>query len=214
MVSRVAADIIINNRSELEQDFHTPEQFIPPSWLHVDGKPVNWEACQTLNGSWGYHRDNLDWKSPTLLVQMLIDCVSKGGNMLMNVGPTGPRRVRSRAQATLAEIGAWMRQHGRAIYGCTQAPFTPPTDCRYTYNPETNRLYLHVFAWPLKYLHLAGLRNRVRYAQLLNDGSEVKTFDFTQHHRYPSEGEDTLTLELPITQPDVHTPVVELFLTD
>ena len=104
-----------------------------------------------------------------------------------------------------------MRQHKRSIYGCTQAPFTPPTDCRYTYNPETNRLYLHVFAWPLKYLHLPGLRNRVRYAQLLNDGSEVKTFDFTQHHRYPSEGQDTLTLELPIRQPDVYTPVVELF---
>ena len=107
-----------------------------------------------------------------------------------------------------------MRVHKRSIYGCTQAPFTPPTDCRYTYNPETNRLYLHVFAWPLKYLHLPGLRNRVRYAQLLNDGSEVKTFDFTQHHRYPSAGQETLTLELPIRQPDVHTPVVELFLMD
>jgi len=109
---------------------------------------------------------------------------------------------------------ARMRQHGRAIYGCTQAPFTPPRDCRYTYNPETNRLYLHIFAWPLKYLHLPGLRNRVRYAQLLNDGSEVKTFDFTQHHRYPSGGEDLLTLELPIQKPSVHTPVVELFLAD
>lgn len=214
MVREINPDIIINNRSEIEQDFHTPEQFIPPSWLHVDGKPVNWEACQTLNGSWGYHRDNLDWKSPQLLVEMLIDCVSKGGNMLMNVGPTGRGEFDPRAQATLAEIGSWMRQHGRAIYGCTQAPFTPPRDCRYTYNPETNRLYLHVLAWPLKYLHLPGLRNRVRYAQLLNDGSEVKTFDFTQHHRYSSEGEDTLTLELPIQKPDVHTPVVELFLTD
>ena len=67
-------------------------------------------------------------------------------------------------------------------------PSRRPADCRYTYNPETNRLYLHILAWPLKYLHLAGLRNRVRYAQLLNDGSEVKTFDFTQHHRYPSGG--------------------------
>jgi len=63
-------------------------------------------------------------------------------------------------------------------------------------------------------LHLPGLRNRVRYAQLLNDGSEVKTFDFTQHHRYPSGGEDLLTLELPIQKPSVHTPVVELFLAD
>ena len=77
---------------------------------------------------------------------MLIDCVSKGGNMLLNVGPTARGEFDPRAQAALADIGAWMHAHGRAIYGCTQAPFTPPADCRYTYNPKTNRLYLHVFA--------------------------------------------------------------------
>ena len=110
---------------------------MPRGWLHADGKPVIWEACQTLNGSWGYDRDNLDWKDPDLLIRMIADAVSKGGNILLNVGPTGRGEFDPRALDTLADIGEWMRLHGRAIYGCTQAPFSTPPDCRYTYNPAT-----------------------------------------------------------------------------
>ena len=214
MVRAIQPDILINNRAEVEQDFITPEQFMPPQWLHVDGKPVIWEACQTLNGSWGYDRDNLDWKDPDLLIRMVVDAVSKGGNMLLNVGPTGRGEFDPRALDTLAEIGEWTRLHGRAIYGCTQAPFAPPPDCRYTYNPQTNRLYLHIFAWPLKYLHLSGLRQRVAYAQLLNDASEIHRLDLPRHHDHPDLNEDTLTLELPIQSPAVAVPVVELFLKE
>ena len=75
----------------------------------VDGKPVVWEACQTLNGSWGYDRDNLDWKPVDMLVRMLVDSVSKGGNLLLNVGPDCPRRVRAQALDRLRGIGEWMR---------------------------------------------------------------------------------------------------------
>jgi alpha-L-fucosidase len=213
LVRELQPDILVNNRTEVEQDFHTPEQFQPRGWLHVDGKPVIWEACQTLTGSWGYDRDNLDWKPPRMLIQMLVDGVSKGGNLLLNVGPTARGEFDPRALATLAEIGDWMRVHSRSIYGCTQSELAPPSDCRYTYNPEANRLYLHLFAWPFKHVHLPGLAGRVAYAQLLNDASEVRTSDFTQHHRYPSGDQDILTLELPIQAPaGVPVPVVELFL--
>jgi alpha-L-fucosidase len=211
-IRELQPDILINNRSEVEQDFHTPEQFQPRAWLHVDGRPVIWEACQTLNGSWGYDRDNLDWKSPQLLVQMLVDGVSKGGNLLLNVGPTGRGEFDPRALRTLAAIGEWTRVNGRSVYGCTRAGLTPPPDGRYTYNPETRRLYLHLFAWPFKHVHLDGLAGRVAYAQLLHDASEVRSFDFAQHHRYPTAGQDTLTLELPVQRPDTLVPVVELFL--
>ena len=211
-IRELQPDILINNRSEVEQDFHTPEQFQPRAWLHVDGKPVVWEACQTLNGSWGYDRDNLDWKSPQLLVQMLVDGVSKGGNLLLNVGPTGRGEFDPRALHTLAAIGEWTRVNGRSVYGCTQAGLAPPPDGRYTYNAETNRLYLHLFAWPFKHVHLDGLAGRVAYAQLLHDASEVRSSDFAQHHRYPTAGTDTLTLELPVQRPDTLVPVVELFL--
>lgn len=212
MVREIQPDILINNRSEIEQDFRTPEQFVPRGWLHADGKPVIWEACQTLNGSWGYDRDNLDWKDPDLLVRMIVDAVSKGGNILLNVGPTGRGELDPRALDTLGDIGEWMRLHGRAIYGCTQAPFSTPPDCRYTYNPASKGLYLHVFAWPLKYLYLDGLRQRVAYAQLLNDASEIRRLDAPQHHDSPDIGADTLVLELPIQPPDVEVPVIELFL--
>ena len=78
MVREIQPDILINNRSEIEQDFRTPEQFVPRGWLHADGKPVIWKACQTLNGSWGYDRDNLDWKDPDLLVRMVVDARIEG----------------------------------------------------------------------------------------------------------------------------------------
>ncbi|MGH2369440.1 MAG: alpha-L-fucosidase [Chloroflexota bacterium] len=212
MIRELQPDILINNRSEVEQDFHTPEQFQPRGWLHVDGEPVIWEACQTLNGSWGYDRDNLDWKSPQLLVRMLIDGVSKGGNLLLNVGPTARGEFDPRALVTLEAIGEWMRLHSRAIYGCTQSERTAPPDGRYTYNPQTNRLYLHLFAWPFRHVHLDGLAGKVEYAQLLHDASEVRFSDFTQQDRYPMVDPNGVTLTLPIQPPDVLVPVIELFL--
>lgn len=212
MVRELMPDVLINNRSEVEQDFHTPEQFQPRGWLHLDGKPVIWEACQTLNGSWGYDRDNLDWKSPQMLVQMLVDGVSKGGNLLLNVGPTARGEFDPRALATLSEIGTWMSAHSRAIYGCTQSGFVAPLDGRYTFNPETNRLYLHFFSWPFKHIHLDGLAGRVEYAQLLHDASEIRSSTFSQHDHYPGVAPDSLTLQLPIQQPNALVPVVELFL--
>lgn len=208
MVRELQPGILINNRSEMPGDFYTPEQVQPRGWVQVDGKPVVWEACQTLNGSWGYDRDNLDWKPPTLLLRMLIDAVSKGGNMLLNVGPTARGEFDPRALATLDALGAWMRQHGRSIYGATQSAYTPPPDCRYTQRGD--RLYLHLFAWPFKHVYLDGLAGHVAYAQLLNDASEVKTSE--QASPGGAAGEKTLRLELPVQEPGVLIPVVELFL--
>ncbi len=203
MVHELQPNILINNRTEVGGDFQTPEQVQPRNWVQVDGKPVTWEACQTLNGSWGYDRDNLDWKSPDLLVRMLVDSVSKGGNLLLNVGPTARGEFDARAVATLDAIGEWMRLHNRSIYGATQSDFTPPPDCRLT--QRGNRLYLHVFAWPMIDLHLDGLADRVEYAQLLNDASEI---------RMTTDKSNTLTLKLPIQRPDVLVPVIELFLKE
>jgi hypothetical protein len=134
-----------------------------------------WEACQTMNGSWGYDRDNLDWKSVELLVYMLIDSVSKGGNVLLNVGPTARGEFDPRSVERLEGIGRWTRQHGRAIYGCGASAFTPPDDCRYTQNGD--RLYLHIFQWPFHEVHLEGLGGKVAYAQFLHD---AVLFQFTR----------------------------------
>ena len=215
MVRELQPGIIVNDRLDLGVgDVKTPEQYQPRAWMESNGKRVVWEACQTLNGSWGYDRDNLDWKPVDMLVKMLVDSVSKGGNLLLNVGPTARGEFDPRAIETLRGIGQWMRQHGRAIYGCSASEFTPPPDCRFTQNG--NRLYLHIFSWPFRHIHLDHFAGRVAYAQLLNDGSEIKMREII-----PDEGAlytamsgtpGTLTLELPIQKPNVVVPVIELFL--
>jgi len=218
LIRSLQPNIILNDRLQIDQDVKTPEQFQPRSWVHVDGKPVVWEACQTFSGSWGYFRDEESWKSVDQLVRMLIDSVSKGGNLLLNVGPTGRGEFDERALDRLAGIGAWMKRHSRAIYGCTQAPleFKTPEDCRFTYNPVTRRLYLHVFSWPFRHIHLDGMADRVEYAQLLNDASEIKMLRRVPEAEYGSMKESreptTLTLDLPIKKPNATVPVIELFL--
>ena len=202
MVRELMPGIIVNDRLEIGGDIKTPEQVQPREALTVDGKPVVWEACQTLNGSWGYDRDNLDWKSVDMLVQMLIDTVSKGGNLLLNVGPTGRGNFDPKALDRLAGIGEWMQLHGRSIYGATQSEFQAPRDCRLT--QKGDRLYLHIFAWPFKHLHMDGMAGKVKYAQLLNDASEIRMNENTDN--------GILTLNLPIQKPNVVVPVIELFL--
>ncbi|NLF31823.1 MAG: alpha-L-fucosidase [Planctomycetes bacterium] len=217
MIRQLQPKIILNDRLDLDEgwDVKTPEQYQPRQWLRVDGRPVVWEACQTFSGSWGYHRDEASWKSPEQLVGMLVDTVSKGGNLLLNVGPTARGEFDARAQERLAAMGRWMKYHGRSIYGCTQAPegFKTPQDCRLTYNPRTGRLYVHVFAWPTGLLHLDGMAGRVKYAQLLNDGSEIRPgLNHEAIAQRADMGADTLTLRLPVRKPDVLVPVIELFL--
>jgi alpha-L-fucosidase len=208
-------EIIVDNRLDLEShqaDVHTPEQFQPRGWVHVGGKPVVWETCQTFSGSWGYHRDETTWKSPEQLIQMLVNTVSAGGNLLMNVGPTARGTFDARALAALKVYGEWMRVNGRAIYGCTQSEFQAPPDCRFTQSGK--RLYLHVFAWPFRHIHLDGFAGKVAYAQLLHDASEVKLLEPGRHNEWSiaEQASDTLTLEVPVVKPDVTVPVIELFL--
>jgi len=217
MIRELQPHIVLNDRLDLPGhfDIKTPEQFQPRGWVMVDGKPVVWEACQTFSGSWGYHRDEASWKSVDQLVQMLVDTVSKGGNLLLNVGPTGRGEFDQRALDRLSGMGEWMKRHSRSIYGCTQAPpeFVPPRDCRLTYNPEKKRLYIHVFAWPFVQLHMEGLKGKVEYAQLLNDASEVRMTELPSHQA-SLEGQpgDIVTFNLPVQKPNVTVPVIECFL--
>jgi alpha-L-fucosidase len=168
-----------------------------------------------MNGSWGYHRDNVDHKPAALLVQMLVDSVSMGGNMLLNIGPDGRGAIAPRDAATLAEIGAWMELHRGAVVGAGHAPFAPPREGVYT--RRGNRLYLALRSWPLGYVHLPGLADEVTYARLLNDGSWLRTSvsdpDQKANVLTPAgEAEGTLTVHLPVRRPDVLVPVIELTL--
>ncbi|MDD3866996.1 MAG: alpha-L-fucosidase [Clostridia bacterium] len=213
-------DIIIDNRAEIDQDLWTPEQYQPTEWLrHPEtGERVVWEACQTFSGSWGYHRDEQTWKSPEMLIRMLVNTVSLGGNLLMNVGPTARGTFDRRAQDALAVYAEWMRQHSRSIYQCTMPDedllASQPADCRMTQSADGKRLYLHLFAWPFAHLHLPGLAGRIEYAQLLSDGSEIPFTEGAVRHFSlgAARGDNLLVLELPPVQPATPVPVIELFL--
>ncbi len=214
MVRELQPGIILNDRLEVGGNLVTPEQYQPREWMKVNGQPVLWEACQTLNGSWGYHRDNQNWKSTEVLIKMLIDSVSKGGNLLLNVGPNARGEFEPKALERLRGIGEWMRVNGRSIYGCTASEFTAPPDCRFTQNGK--RLYLHVFSWPLRHIHLDGMGGKIAYAQLLNDASEVKLIEYDPSRKAyltsMSGTPGTVALELPIQKPETTVPVIELFL--
>lgn len=216
MVRKLQPDIIVNDRLQLAGDLVTPEQYQPSGpMLGADGQPSIWEACQTLNGSWGFDRDNRDVKPVPLLVRMLVDGISHGGNLLLNVGPTGRGELDPQALESLAGLAEWMDRHSRAVHGAGPSEEVPPPDCRYT--ARADRLYVHVFSWPLGHLHLPGLAGRVAYAQLLNDASEIvmeQTDPDQQAHTLVPSGQPagTLTLRLPTRPPAVAVPVVELFL--
>lgn len=220
LVRKLQPGIMVNNRMDLpfRPDFVTPEQYQPAGQIKDDmGRPVVWEACQTFSGSWGYHRDEQTWKSIPQLLWMLIDGVSKGGNLLLNVGPNGRGEIDARARERLEGIGAWMKYNGRSVYGCGPAPekYPCPQDCRYTFNRETNRLYLHIMTWPFRNIHLPNMAGRLKYAQFLHDASEIRFRDQTAkvHQGLNVKTPDSaLTLELPVIKPDMEIPVAELFL--
>ena len=216
--------IIINDRLDLNDvpggyDYVTPEQFMPNSWPTRNGVRVPWETCQTFSGSWGYNRDENTWKSNNQLIAMLIETVSKGGNLLLNVGPTARGNFDDRANDRLTGLGNWMKYNSRSIYGCTEAPdgFQKPDNTFLTYNPETNRLYVHLLQWPFKTLYLPGFKGKVKYAQFLNDGSEVSfsaavTDADPSSHMAITAGRNDLIVNLPTIKPNVEIPVIELFL--
>lgn len=198
---RLQPEIIIDNRTEIEQDLWTPEQYQPTDWIRDDnGNRVVWEACQTFSGSWGYHRDESTWKTPEMLIRMLVNTVSCGGNLLMNVGPTARGYFDDRAVGALDAIGSWMKYNSRSIYGCTQSEFEAPADMRYT--QKEGRLYVHIYAYPYRHLRLPGLADKVDYAQFLHDNSEI----------FFEEKDSDIILELPYVKPNQIVPVVELML--
>lgn len=222
MIRELQPHVLLNDRLDLPgaTDLATPEQWQPRAWVTANGEPMVWEACQTLNGRWGYDRDALDWKSPEMLLRQLIDNVSKGGNLLLNVGATPRGEFEPNAVRIFSAIGEWMRLHGRSIYGATISEFDPPQDGRFTQRGD--RLYYHCFTWPIRHLHLDGLRDRVDYAHFLHDGSELKVVsgdDPEQPHvsdliAARRDELKTITFDVPTQKPDVSVPVIELFLRE
>ncbi|MDX9883062.1 MAG: alpha-L-fucosidase [Prolixibacteraceae bacterium] len=219
MVRELQPGILINDRLDLKDyedgwDFTTPEQYKVSKWPEANGKKVSWETCQTFSGSWGYYRDEYTWKDTKQLLVLLIESVSKGGNLLLNVGPTARGIFDERANSALEAMGKWMKCNSRSVYGCTQAPeeYDVPEHSLLTYNPQTKRLYIHLIDYPLQNFNLPNYKGKVKYAQFLHDGSEIKMTQRYGHGMRESENENNLNLSLPVRKPDIEIPVIELIL--
>jgi alpha-L-fucosidase len=208
--------IIIDDRLDLRDveggwDFTTPEQVKVAKWPEINGKRVPWETCQTFSGSWGYYRDEYTWKSPAQLLELLSETVSKGGNLLLNVGPTARGAFDHRAQQSLEAMGEWMKYNSRSIYGCTEAPadFTTPANTLLTYNPVTKRLYVHLLAYPMGSLTLPDMADKVKYVQFLHDASEIR---FRRGRTGRGDAQNDITVQLPVQKPSIEMPVIEIYL--
>jgi alpha-L-fucosidase len=166
--------IIHNNRlgGGYKGDTETPEQFVPAT-----GYPGrDWETCMTLNDTWGFKNCDTNWKSTETIVRNLVDIASKGGNYLLNVGPTSDGRIPDASIERLKAVGAWMKVNSTAIYGTSASPFKrlPWGRCTKKLTADGAILYLHVFNWPKDgQLVVPGLKNTITSATLLATGAKL-----------------------------------------
>ena len=201
MVRTLQPGVIIDNRLEVSGegfgslarlrptayhgDFITPEKMIPPNGLRDgEGRDLAWEACVTMNHNWGYCANDHHWKSGEMLIRKLVECVSKGGNMLLNVGPDARGNIPEEAMDRLAVIGKWMAKNSRSIYGCTRTDLERPDFGRLTRNG--NMLYFHVYENSLGPLPLMCLeKDLVKRIRYLATGAEIPISTSWVHSDYP-----------------------------
>ena len=185
-------------------DFGTPEQKIPATGL----PGVDWESCMTMNDTWGYKRDDQHWKTAEMLIRNLVDIASKGGNYLLNVGPTAAGEIPAPSLERLARIGQWMKVNGASIYGTQASPIGLPGWGRCTRKSlggGNTRLYLHVLDWPADgKLVVPGLNRPVQRAYLLADPDEAALACVAR--------DEAVQVQVPAAAPDPVCSVVVLDL--
>ena len=201
MVRELQPGIIIDNRLEVSGegfgslwecdptpyhgDFVSPEQIIPPNGIQdKQGRDMVWEACVTMNNNWGYCANDHYFKPAPMLIKKLVECVSKGGNLLLNVGPDARGNIPPQSLEILRQIGAWMKDNSQSIYGCGKAGLEKPDNGRIT--RRGNKLYYHLFENTIGPMPLPGVKaEEVEYVRYLATGAEVPISNSWTHSNFP-----------------------------
>jgi len=166
-------------------DFVSPEQMIPPNGIQdVKGNDLIWESCVTMNNNWGFHQTDKFYKPAATLIRKLVECVSKGGNMLLNIGPDAKGNITQESLEILDAIKIWMDRNKASVYGCGKSGITKPEYGRITRN--RNKIYYHLYENTIGPMPLPGLSKEdiisIRY---LSTGAEVPISTSWVHSDYP-----------------------------
>jgi alpha-L-fucosidase len=194
MVRKHQPGILINNRAGTDEDFGTPEQQISP-----EKKGRMWEACMTMNGSWGYHAYDRNWKSPGQIIGDLAQCAGGAGNLLLNVGPKPDGSIPPQSVSRLKEVGRWLAANGESIYGSERSPYLFQSFGLMTV--KGNCVYLHPGAVQWPGICVGGIKNRVIDAAFLASGERLK---------FDQKGERLFLRDLPSRMPDKWNSVIKL----
>ena len=228
MIRSYQPDVIIDNRlevsgegfgslatgspSDYSGDFVSPEQIIPPQGLKTQtGEDLVWESCITMNDHWGYCAKDKQFIPSSTIIKKLVECVSKNGNMLLNVGPDAKGNIPEESLKILKEIGRWMSKNGKSIYGCKASGLPKPENGRITRNG--NKLYYHVMENSIGSVPLYGIsREQIKKIRLLSDGSELQIVDNWIVNNYP----DVVFVNISATPclPDETDTVLEITLKE
>jgi alpha-L-fucosidase len=194
MIRDLQPEIVINDRlaDRMLGDYATPEQNVP-----VQAPDRMWETCMTINETWAYNPRDRAFKSSAEIMATLIETASKGGNLLLNVGPSAEGEILPEFSSRLEVIGAWLARNSEAIYGA--GPGLPPGAY---YGPSTGKqdaIYLHVLGQPAEgAIRVRGLGRRVVRASVLGTGAPL---EFDQHGGHLEEGFLRLTLPSAYLEP-------------
>lgn len=223
MVRTLQPEVIIDNRLDIHGvekekgstepvytgDFKSPEQTIPAEGLlDNQGRDLPWEACLTLNDHWGYCSADKNYKSAKTVIRMLTECVSKGGNLLLNVGPNAKGEIPRESVEILRQVGCWMEDNGESIYGCGKADVPKPEWGRYT--KKGNTYYAHIYDISTSVLHF-DVGREVEKVRLVSDASElVKMTPWNAEHNNKELVHDVFVDLQTVNLPDEIDTVIQL----
>ncbi len=178
MIYRHQPGIMVNDRLAYfkddvrDFDYYTPEICVPNQPQMVKGRPVVWETCATMNGSWGYNPTAGSYKSTEAITAALMGCVANDGNLLLNVGPEPGGKFPAGAVEALEKLAEWNKANGEAVTGCGQSSYRPPFGCCYT--QKGNAVYCYLLVAPLGDLILPGMKGKAKRITLLRTGAPAE----------------------------------------